>query len=86
MFLLFLIFYVFSVFSKFEHQNFKNIENYKLVIWIFGNLNPIPTDGPELTIQTGGGQKHLRFIIGPYLGHFKSDFIRVKTKLLNYTD
>ena len=37
-FVLFLIFYVFSVFSKFEHQNFKNIENYKLVIWSFGNL------------------------------------------------
>ena len=37
-FVLFLIFYVFSAFSKFEHQNSKNIENYKLVIWSFGNL------------------------------------------------
>ena len=33
-----LFFYVFSAFSKFEHQNSKNIENYKLVIWSFGNL------------------------------------------------
>ena len=37
-FVLFLIFYVFSIFSKFEHQNSINIENYKLVIWSFGNL------------------------------------------------
>ena len=37
-FVLFLIFYVFSIFSKFEHQNYINIENYKLVIWSFGNL------------------------------------------------
>ena len=37
-FVLFLILYVFSVFSKFEHENSKNIENYKLVIWSFGNL------------------------------------------------
>ena len=37
-FVLFLIFYVFSIFSKFQHQNSINIENYKLVIWSFGNL------------------------------------------------
>ena len=43
-------------------------------------LNPIQAGPPELTIQAGGGQKRLRYIIGPYLSDFKSDFIRVKSK------
>ena len=50
------------------------------------HFNPIRTGGPELTIKTGGGQKRLRYIIGPYLGHFKSDFIGVKSKFQNYID
>ena len=50
------------------------------------SINPIRTGGPELTIKTGGGQKRLRYIIGPYLGHFKSDFIGVKSKFQNYID
>ena len=43
-------------------------------------INPIQAGPPELTIQAGGGQKRLRYIIGPYLSDFKSDFIRVKSK------
>ena len=39
-------------------------------------FNPIQAGPPELTIQAGGG----RYIIGPYLSDFKSDFIRVKSK------
>ena len=58
------------------------IEYRKLLLYI----NPIRTGGPELTIKTGGGQKRLRYIIGPYLGHFKSDFIGVKSKFQNYID
>ena len=44
------------------------------------DFNPIQAGPPELTIQAGGGQKRLRYIIGPYLSDFKSDFIRVKSK------
>ena len=50
------------------------------------SLNPIRPDVLELTIKPGGGQKRLRYIIRPYLGHFKSDFIRVKSKLSNYIE
>ena len=56
-FVLFLIFYVFSAFSKFEHQNSKNIENYKLVIWSFGNLiskcSGIAKILPPILVRTG---------------------------------